>query len=294
MATDQVTALRHFNRVVTERVGALSDEYLARPRPLGASRVLWEIGPDGEDIRAMRSRLGLDSGYMSRLVRTLEDEGLVEVLPGATDSRVRELHLTQAGREEWALLDRASDALAHSLLDPLTPEQRVKLIEAVTTVERLLTAGLVDIRIEHPASDDARYCIARYFEDLDDRFDGGFDPALAIPAHVQELTEPAGLFLVARLREEPVGCGGLKLHEGAPAELKRIWVSESARGVGLGRRLLSELEAHAMRRGVKTLRLDTNRTLVEAISLYRSAGYTEIPAFNEERFAHHWFEKQIG
>jgi ribosomal protein S18 acetylase RimI-like enzyme len=73
-----------------------------------------------------------------------------------------------------------------------------------------------------------------------------------------------------------------------------MWVAESARGLGLGRRLLSELEAWAGQRGARTLRLETNRALTEAIALYRSAGYREVPAFNDEPFAHHWFEKTLG
>jgi DNA-binding MarR family transcriptional regulator/GNAT superfamily N-acetyltransferase len=293
MTDEQVAALRRFNRVVTERIGALNDQYLARPRPLGASRVLWEIGPDGDDVRALRARLGLDSGYMSRLLRTLEDESLINLRPDATDSRIRAVTLTPAGLEERALLDKDSDALARSLLTPLTSGQRTRLVEAIATVEELLTAGLVDIRIEHPASDDAQYCIDRYFDELDDRFDTGFDPTVSISADVDELTEPAGLLLVARLRDEPIGCGALKFHDKAPAEIKRMWVSDSARGVGLGRRLLTELEEHARRRGVDAVRLETNKTLHEAISLYRSAGYDEVTAFNDEPFAHYWFEKRI-
>jgi DNA-binding MarR family transcriptional regulator/GNAT superfamily N-acetyltransferase len=293
MTDEQVAALRRFNRVVTERIGALNDQYLARPRPLGASRVLWEIGPDGDDVRALRARLGLDSGYMSRLLRTLEDESLINLRPDATDSRIRAVTLTPAGLEERALLDKDSDALARSLLTPLTSGQRTRLVEAIATVEELLTAGLVDIRIEHPASDDAQYCIDRYFDELDDRFDTGFDPTVSISADVDELTEPAGLLLVARLRDEPIGCGALKFHDNAPAEIKRMWVSDSARGVGLGRRLLTELEEHARRRGVDAVRLETNKTLHEAISLYRSAGYDEVTAFNDEPFAHYWFEKRI-
>lgn len=291
--SDEVAALRRFNRIVTQRVGALNDRYLARPRPLGASRVLWEIGPGGVDVRALRARLGLDSGYLSRLLRTLEGEGLIDVRPDATDSRVRTVMLTRAGLAEREVLDRDSDTLARSLLAPLTPKQRTRLVEAVTTVERLLTAGLVEIRIEHPASDDARYCIGRYFDELDDRFDTGFDPTISISADVHELTEPAGLLLVARLQDEPIGCGALKFHTDAPAEIKRMWVSDSARGVGLGRRLLTELETHARRRGVEVLRLETNRTLLEAIGLYLSAGYDEVAPFNDEPYADHWYEKQI-
>jgi ribosomal protein S18 acetylase RimI-like enzyme len=98
---------------------------------------------------------------------------------------------------------------------------------------------------------------------------------------------------VATLGGEPIGCGALKFHDGAPAELKRMWVADSARGLGIGRRLLSELEHHADEHGVDTIRLETNKTLVEAIALYRSAGYVEVAAFNDEPYAHHWFEKHL-
>src|SRR3954447_997179 len=102
--------VRSFNRTVTQRVGALHDEYLARGRPLGASRVLWEVGEGPVDVRALRARLDLDSGYLSRLLRALEGEGLVVVAPGSGDRRVRTVRLTPAGRAARALLDRGSGA----------------------------------------------------------------------------------------------------------------------------------------------------------------------------------------
>src|SRR5437879_6081209 len=117
-------------------------------------------------------------------------------------------------------------------------------------------------------------------------------PGLAATAH--ELAPPAGALLIARLREQPVGCGALKLHPGAPAELKRMWVAPHARGLGLGRRLLLELERHARQAGAQIVRLETNRALKEAIQLYRSTGYREVAAFNNEPYAHHWFEKQLN
>jgi ribosomal protein S18 acetylase RimI-like enzyme len=98
--------------------------------------------------------------------------------------------------------------------------------------------------------------------------------------------------LVAYLRAEPVGCGALKHYEEA-TDIKRMWVAEAARGLGLGRRLLEALEARAAHAGARAVRLETNRALVEAIALYRSAGYREVPAFNDEPFAHHWFQKAI-
>jgi DNA-binding MarR family transcriptional regulator/GNAT superfamily N-acetyltransferase len=279
---------------VTQRVGALQDGYLARGRPLGASRVLWEVADEGTDVRALRARLDLDSGYLSRLLRTLERDGLVTVGPDPADRRVRSVRPTAAGRAERELLDRRSDELARSLLEPLGQEQRERLVEAMATVERLLTAGIVEVAVEPPTTDAARFCLGSYFAELDRRFDTGFDPGRSISASDAELTEPAGLLLVAWLHGEPVGCGALKLHRRAPAEIKRMWVAPEARGLGVGRRILAELERHARARGVTVLRLETNRTLREAAGLYRSAGYAEVAAFNDEPYAHHWFEKRIG
>jgi DNA-binding MarR family transcriptional regulator/GNAT superfamily N-acetyltransferase len=293
MEGDLIGPVRRFNRTVTQRIGALSEEYLARSRPLGASRVVWEIGDGGADVRAIRARLDLDSGYLSRLLRGLQDERLVRVRPSRDDRRVRAVRLTDAGRAERAELDRRSDELARSLLAPLNARQRARLVEAMATVEQLLTAGLVQIGVRDPASSAAQFCLQSYFTELDSRFDTGFDPDASISAAAAELAEPAGLFLLAQIRDQPVGCGALKFHGTEPAELKRMWVAASARGLGVGRRILAELERHARQRGVAVLRLETNRRLTEAIQLYRSAGYAEVPAFNDETYAHHWFEKRL-
>ncbi len=133
-----------------------------------------------------------------------------------------------------------------------------------------------------------------YISELDTRFEAGFDPGRSISADDEELRPPAGVLVLAWLGERPVGCGALKFHGDAVADLKRMWVDSAARGHGIGRRLLTELEAIAASQGTRTLRLETNGTLVEAITLYRSAGYVEVPAFSDEPYAHHWFEKQLG
>ena len=291
VATQRVRA---FNRTVTQRIGALSEEYLARSRPLGTSRVLWEIGEEGLDVRSLRARLDLDSGYLSRLLRRLESDGLIVVEQSPDDGRARIAQLSRAGRIEWKLLDRRSDELAWSLLEPLDDEQRTRLVEAMGVVERLLASGLVEITIDEPTSAAVRHCFESYFAELDARFEAGFDPGRSISADADELAEPRGLVLIARLRDEAIGCGALKLHGGDPAEIKRMWVSPTARGLGLGRRLLRELEEHARQRGATTARLETNRALTEAIALYRSAGYVEVARFNDEPYADHWFEKRLG
>jgi DNA-binding MarR family transcriptional regulator/ribosomal protein S18 acetylase RimI-like enzyme len=288
-----VARVRSFNRTVTQRVGALQDEYLSRGRPLGASRVLWEIGDDAADVRGLRVRLDLDSGYLSRLLRSLERDGLIVVGVDRDDKRVRTARLTAAGRAERELLDRRSDELARSLLAPLSADHRERLVEAMGVVERLLTAGLVEVAIEDPRTAAARFCLESYYAELNSRFDTGFDPERAISTTAEELTEPAGLLLVARLHGEPIGCGALKLHGDVPFYIKRMWVAPEARGLGVGRRILAELEDQARHRGATVVHLETNKTLREAATLYRSAGYVEVDPFNDEPYAHHWFEKRL-
>ena len=289
-----IEQVRRFNRTVTQRAGALDDGFLARGRPLGQARVLWEIGPDGCDVRLLRARLDLDSGYLSRLLRALENDGLVAVEPSRADGRVRIARLTGAGVAERAVLDRRSDHAAAAILRPLSARQRTRLIAAMAEVERLLVASAVQVTACDPRHRNARACLRAYFSELSRRFDGGFDPARSISADDAELTPPTGLLLVATWHGEPVGCGAVKFHPGAPAEIKRMWAAPAVRGLGLGRRLLTELEAAAAAGGARALRLETNRSLGEAIGLYRSAGYREVPAFNDEPYAHHWFEKTLG
>jgi ribosomal protein S18 acetylase RimI-like enzyme/DNA-binding MarR family transcriptional regulator len=288
-----ISRVRSFNRLVTERVGALNDHFLGTDHPLGEARLLWEIGPEGADVRQLRQRLDLDSAYFNRLLCSLEQQGLAVIHASGQDRSVRRVHLTAAGLAERAELDGRSDDFARSVLEPLNDGQRARLTTAMADVERLLVASMVTISVADPASSDAEWCFQQYFAELNQRFDAGFDPGRSISADAPELTMPSGLLLIARLRHEPVGCGALKLHEGAPAELKRMWVAPSARGLGLGRRLLGELERHAREAGVTVLHLETNHALTEAIALYRSSGYREVGAFNDEPYAHHWFEKHL-
>jgi DNA-binding MarR family transcriptional regulator/GNAT superfamily N-acetyltransferase len=292
MTPEAVAQVRRFNRVVTQRVGALDDHFLARDRPLGEARLLWEIGAAGCDVRSLRERLGLDSGYVSRLLRSLESAGLVTVAPGSPDRRVRRAELSAAGRAEVALLDERADGVARSLLEPLGEHGQERLVAAMAEVERLLTAALVTIAPLDPEHPHALHCLGAYAAELDRRFAGGFDPALSISADPAELRPPAGVLVVATLRSEPVGCGALKFHAGAPTELKRMWVAPAARGLGVGRRLLAELEARAAERG-DVIRFETNGALTEALALYRSSGYVEVAPFSADPYAELWFEKRL-
>jgi DNA-binding MarR family transcriptional regulator/ribosomal protein S18 acetylase RimI-like enzyme len=293
MQLDDVRKVRHFNRMITQRVGALDQSYLDRGRPLGEARVIYEIGAAGADLRALREKLALDSGYLSRILRSLERQGLVEVRSTARDRRARRLTLTAAGLSELEAYDAESDALASSVLAPLTPEQRARLVAAMGEVERLVRAGAVEVRVEPPDGADARACLDAYFKELAARFETGFDPSIPHAARPEQLTPPAGYFMVARLHGRVAGCGALKIVGDGIAEVKRMWTADFARGQGVARNVLETIEAKARALGIHTLRLETNKALVEAHALYRSAGYREVPPFNEEPYAHLWFAKQL-
>ena len=288
-----VAQVRRFNRIVTERVGALNDRFLGLGRPLGEARLLWEVGPHGAEVRHLRARLGLDSGYLSRLLRSLEADRLVTVGPSARDRRIRVARLTDAGRRMRAALDQRSDAQARVLLAPLNRRQQERLMAAMDEVERLLMAASVQLDPVDPEHPDARYCLSEYVAELNRRSERGFDPSVGATALPHEVRPPAGRFFVARLQGDSVGCGAVKFHDDAPAEIKRMWIAPQVRGLGLGRRLLETLEDCARGSGARLAHIETSAVLSEALALYRSAGWVEVERFNDEPFADHWLEKRL-
>lgn len=152
----------------------------------------------------------------------------------------------------------------------------------------------VEIREVDPDHADAQRCLAAYFAELEVRSGSPFDPSTGSTAQPDEIRPPHGVFLVAYLGDTPVGCGALKHHDdGSVSDIKRMWVASDARGHGIGRQLLEELEARAAGHGVGGVRLETNAVLTEAIGLYLSAGFVEVEPFNDEPFADHWFRKAL-
>jgi DNA-binding MarR family transcriptional regulator/GNAT superfamily N-acetyltransferase len=291
MEHSQIERVRAFNRLVTLRTGALNSSYLGRGRPLGQARLLFEIGSTGGDVRLLRERLGLDSGYLSRLLKLLAAQGLVAIQDDPGDRRRRHVTLTAKGRAEHAAYDALSDDLAKSFLEPLSAPQRNRLLTAMAEVEAMMNAGSIRIDIEPADSEDALWCLAAYFAELDERFEEGFDRAKGVTD--ADTGAGTGCFMIARLDGHPVGCGVLKALDAHTGEIKRMWVAPHARGIGLARRLLERLEAQALQCGLTRVRLDTNRVLTEAHALYRKAGYREIERYNDNPYAHLWFEKDL-
>ncbi len=289
---DAVAIVRAFNRTYTQRIGALETSFLGTGLPLGAARVLFEVGQGGIAIRDLRGRLGLDSGYLSRLLRELEHGGLVAVQADRADRRVRVVTLTARGRRLWQQLDRRSDAIAAQLLDGLTERQHTELTGALATAQRLVRLATLELAVVDPRSPAAVAALAAYFAELDRRFPGGF-AAPEPTAEADAYEAPRGGFVLARCDVETAACGGWTRVDATTAEIKRMWVAPGWRGAGLGRRMLATLEDRAREHGFRRVILDTNPVLDEAIAMYRSAGYREIARYNDNPYAGLWFAKRL-
>jgi len=305
-AEAEVAVVRRFNRGYTQRVGALEDSFLGTGMPLGTARLLFEIGTEPGTTRDLRARLGLDSGYLSRLLRRLESAGLVAVVPDDDDRRRRRVDLTAAGRRAWDDLERRSVDRARDLVAPLTARQRGRLAAALAEADLLVRAATVTLERVAPASDLARQAVAAYVAELDERFPGGFDPGPRPSAGEPDpedarLAPPSGAFVVATSDGAPVACGGVRTladgddgAAGGVGEIKRMWVHPGWRGAGLGSRLLRHLEGVSRDLGHREVRLDTNGTLTEAVAMYERAGYRRIARYNDNPYAEHFFAKRLG
>lgn len=287
---EAIAVLRHFNRAWSQRVGVLDESFLGSGRSLGPSRMLFEIGPDGIGVRELRERLGLDAGYVSRLLRNLEREGLVTTSPDSEDARRRSATLTAAGHEAWRDLEQRSDDVARRIVEPLPPSQRVRLAEALSTADALMraaTAELVEVELSSPQ---AQAALSAYFAELDLRFPSGFDPG---PQEPEAYRPPRGRFVVALSDGGVLACGAVQQLSEGVAEIKRMWVDPEWRGRGLAGRMLRHLESLAAADGNSLVRLDTNPTLTDAIAMYLRAGYAEIERYNDNPYAGRWFEKVL-
>ncbi|HEY0622562.1 helix-turn-helix domain-containing GNAT family N-acetyltransferase [Sphingomonas sp.] len=291
MSLNPVSRFRRFARAVTREVGALDSSFLGRGRPLGMARVINAIGSGRSDVAELRAYLGLDSGLMSRMLRGLEDEGLIDTTPHPGDARRRVAALTPAGLREFRAYEALSDARAAAFLDGAA--NRDALLDAMDLIASAF--GRADVVIEEtdPAGEAARHCLLRYYAELDARFPGGFDVARSSDPDIKDMIRPRGAFFVAMSDGLPVGCVALRGEGGGSAEIKRLWVDRGARGLGLAQRLMAAAEETARALAINRLRLDTNRALPEAARFYRAAGWTEISRYNDNPYAEIFFEKRL-
>ena len=277
---DGVAELRSFNRFYTQRIGVLTDRYLGQDRPLAEARLLFEIGSDGVRVHALRERLGLDSGYLSRLLRSLERSGLVEtVAAGGPDARRKLARPTPAGRAELAEMNRRSDAAMARAVGGLDEPQVHELVTALATVERLLGPT---------SSDGARHLTIRRAQAGDAEaiagvLHGAFaDQEAEFTPEAFAVSTPDPATVAARIATDPVWVaekdrrvvGTVSAVPRPPSLFVRsLAVLPAARGSGLATLLLAEADRCAGQLGLDRLELDTTPFQTAAARVYERFGF---------------------
>ena len=289
---DAVARLRRFNRAVTREVGALDTSFLGRGRPLGMARVLQLVRTEGTDVALIRDKLDLDSGLMSRFLRSLEREGLIETATDPADRRRRIARLTAAGAAEMSAYESIGYERAARLIARAGPRAG-EVVAAMDLIATLLNRDQLEIRPADPDSPAALACQRAYFDEILARVSIARPEYFPLPdPGADSYRPPKGRFLIAWSDDLPVGCVALRALDDGTAEVKRLWVDASARGQRLARQLMAAIEAEARSMGYQRLRLDTNSALTEAIALYRATGWTDIPPYTTPP-ADVWMEKPL-
>ncbi len=291
MTFDPTLRIRRFHRAVTREVGALDQSFLGRGRPLGPARVLNAIGSGITDVDRIREYLGVEKTVLSRFLSGLQEEGLVTLSPAPHDGRRRVAALTETGATEFSAYEALSNTQASTLLaDHPKPEA---ILTAMDLIASALVQDEVEIHVVDPNDPRVAPCLEAFYTELGTRLAQGFDIDLAVLPDASDMRPPRGVFLLAVSDRLPIGCVGIKGTDKGYGEVKRLWVSQAARGMGLARRLMEASEAHARQLSITRLRLDTNVVLSEALHLYQNTGWSEIDRYNDDPHPTHFFEKHL-
>jgi DNA-binding MarR family transcriptional regulator/N-acetylglutamate synthase-like GNAT family acetyltransferase len=292
---DPVAAVRRFNRFYTRTIGALDEGHLHSPFSLAEVRVLYELANRrGPTATELGRDLGLDAGYLSRILRGLESRGLMERAPAPGDARQQLLRLTDAGRETFGgLNERANDAIAE-LLGGLNPSARQRLTDALSTVESLLEppAGANDaadeVVLRPPRSGDYGWVVQRHGElyareyGWDERFEALVADVLA--QYVRNHDPAREACWIAERNGERLGCVFVVRKTDTVAQLRLLLVEPSARGLGVGKRLVAECTRFAREKGYRSIVLWTNNVLLAARHIYRQEGYHVVATETHNHF----------
>ncbi|HEX8804045.1 MAG TPA: bifunctional helix-turn-helix transcriptional regulator/GNAT family N-acetyltransferase [Acidimicrobiales bacterium] len=275
-----VATVRSFNRFYTRWVGALAEGLLDSPWSLAEARVLFELAQaDATEVVDLRERLGLDAGYLSRILARLEGAGLVERTRSAADARRSVAGLTAAGRAAFRELDARSAEQIGALLDPLDGTDRRRLVGAMATIRSLLgdgerSGGFV-LRPLEPG--DHGWVVERHgaLYAAEHGWDVSFEALVArIVADYLDGRDPAReTAWIAEVDGERVGCVFCVRHDDETAQLRLLLVDPRARGAGIGARLVDECLRFARRAGYRRIRLWTNDVLAAARRIYQRAGF---------------------
>lgn len=278
-----VAALRRFNRFYTRRVGVLDEHLLASAYSLTETRVLYELAARRETTAAaIAGELGLDAGYLSRILRRLQARGLLRQAAASRDARVRRLRLSARGRAVFAGLDQRADALAASLLGPLAPESQQALVGAMGRIEALLGEAAHGPLVLRPhRAGDMGWVVERHgaIYAAEYGWDAGFEALVARIAadFLEQWDARRERCWIAERGGARVGCIFLVRHpeRADTAKLRLLLVEPAARGAGAGRALVRECVAFARACGYKSLTLWTQSNLAAAHHLYVEAGFVK-------------------
>jgi DNA-binding MarR family transcriptional regulator/GNAT superfamily N-acetyltransferase len=284
-AQENVAALRRFNRFHTRLVGALDESLLASGLTLPQSRLIYEIAqaPQGQPATAAQlgRELGMDAGYLSRLIATLESAGLVIRKPVAGNAKRLALSLTAVGRAQYRRLDRASARQAAALLQSLPPPDQSRLIGTLAQAQALLgdatAATAAPVTLREPVPGDLGFIVHRqaalYAHEYG--WDIGFEALLAqiVADFVHRFVPGFERCWVAERQGQIVGSVFVMRKDHDTAQLRMLYVEPTARGLGLGRRLVDECLAFARSAGYGRMVLWTNDILVAARHIYESTGF---------------------
>jgi DNA-binding MarR family transcriptional regulator/GNAT superfamily N-acetyltransferase len=291
---DRVHAVRQFNRFLTRQIGVLREGLLHSPFSLTESRILFELA-QGENRTAsdLTRELGLDAGYMSRLLTNLEGQGLIEKVRSERDGRQRLLHLTAKGEEAFHFIDARSREEVADMLNELTEEEQQRLLSAMDTIQTVLTKGLKFsepyVLREHEPGDMGWVTYRHgllYAQEYgwDERFEALV--AGIVADFVNQYNPSRERCWIAEMNGERVGSVFVVHHTDEVAKLRLLLVEPTARGVGLGNRLVEECVRFARRVGYKKMVLWTNSVLVSARHIYEKAGFKLVASEEHHSFGH--------
>jgi DNA-binding MarR family transcriptional regulator/GNAT superfamily N-acetyltransferase len=291
--TDQIEAVRAFNRFYTARVGALRDGLLATAHPLPEARILFELGRRGPvDVADLRRALDLDGGYLSRLLARLEDQGHVTRRRSPDDGRRQRIALTQSGSEAYATLDERSAAEVGALLEGLGDEDRARLLDAMGTVRAILEGAPrpAPFALRPPRPGDYGWVVQRhgalYAEEHG--WDASFEALVArVVADYASSHDPEReAAWIAEVAGRPVGSIFCVRRDERTAKLRLLLVEPSARGLGVGGALVDACVRFAREAGYAELVLWTNDVLAGARRLYERAGFALVASEAHRAFGH--------
>ncbi len=287
-------SLRHFNRFYTRQIGLLDRSLLGSGRSLTEARVLYELAHNGGLTASdFVWKFGIDGGYLSRMLSSFEKEGLLEKAPSAKDKRVSHLVLTDKGRATYAALDRLSQTAAEALLSPLGAAERARLLAAMHDIEAVLEErDAPQITLRPHRTGDMGWIVHRqaalYAQEYG--WDNSYEALIAeiTAAFLKNFKPDRERCWVAE--RAGVIVGSVFVVEASPslAKLRLLYVEPTARGSGLGRRLVDECIAFARASGYERLELWTNDILIAARRIYQAAGFQLI-----EEAPHHSFGQDL-